>query len=384
LLFLKIILIMLDASMLITHGEARRIVDLVDRIEVDILQRGLTDGDRYLRTAETAKMLGVDSSLANQALQVLVKRQRLLRRPRVGTVIRGSGVSQMTSTIERVNLLSGNRKHTVDIMVDSGELLGLQGELPGARIQFSVVPPADEANYLEATVAEALRSRGNEVFVLHHSSIGMQRVISASGLPAVVQGGVYPSITNLPSLNSDHYSAAKLATEYALSRGHRRLVIVARQDQFPRADVVFNTIFRTASACGLPVEAIDLRFTPNDAGLGATLAAEVLDAEPQAPGILVFSRLVADAVSDTITARGLRVGQDVMLATLDYPILPNNRPNYPYLERLVSSEEAGALLGRMLKQALQSGTAGMADQIMPVRLRMPDEGSGAECAITSQ
>ena len=356
------------------NTQVRRIVELANEIEADIRHRRLKTGDRYLRTAETAKMLGVKASLASGALQLLVKRKRLLRRPRAGTVVADPNGDSMSVSIERVNLLSGNRQKTIDIMIDSGEIMGLQEELPGTRIQLSVVPLIDEAKYLESIVAEALASRRAEAFVLNGSTITMQRIISASGLPAVVQGSVYSSVTNLPSLNSDHHRAATLGTEHVLRHGHRRLLVLARQWQSPHGDaVLINAIYRAAQAAGLGNDAIELRFLPEDAAVGRSLAEEFLNASSEPSAIIAFVRIVADAVQELVESRGLTIDEDVPLVTLDYPILPSNPPDYAFIERTVDSVEAGRMLGRVLKQIVQEGAAATPDEIMPVRLWKPKE-----------
>ena len=67
-----------------------KIVALAEQIEADIRTRELTPGDRYLSTVDTARMLRVDTTDVNKALQLLVKRGVLIRRQRVGAVIADS------------------------------------------------------------------------------------------------------------------------------------------------------------------------------------------------------------------------------------------------------------------------------------------------------
>src|SRR4029078_3473959 len=107
--------------------DVRRIVDLADRIEADIRKRRVKPGDRYLRTNETAKLLGVDATLANRALQLLVKRNRIERRPRVGTLISGAATMDAVSSLDCIHLLASDRQRTIEAIFDSGELMGLQG-----------------------------------------------------------------------------------------------------------------------------------------------------------------------------------------------------------------------------------------------------------------
>jgi DNA-binding LacI/PurR family transcriptional regulator len=237
-----------------------------------------------------------------------------------------------------------------------------------------VVPSDDEESYLEKVVSDALKSSDRHAFVLHVSTITMQRVISASRAPAVVRGSVYPSVNGLPSVNSDHQRAATLGTQYVLHRGHRRLIVLANRWQSPRGDALWiNAILRAAHVAGLGMEALDIRFLPEDAAVGAALAEEILDDLTELPAIIAYSRTVADAVQQVAESRGLRINEDLMLMTLDHPISPNNRPDYPFIERTISSTEIGAIVGRMFEQIVQGGAEAVKDELIPVRLSVPEE-----------
>ena len=56
-------------------GQVPRVIELADRIAEDIRRRKLKPGDPYQGTTETAEMLGVSTTAANAAMQVLVKRR---------------------------------------------------------------------------------------------------------------------------------------------------------------------------------------------------------------------------------------------------------------------------------------------------------------------
>ena len=50
-----------------------RILELADRLTADIHERLLKPGDAYLTTAEAARLLGISTTTANRAMQLLVK-----------------------------------------------------------------------------------------------------------------------------------------------------------------------------------------------------------------------------------------------------------------------------------------------------------------------
>src|SRR3954470_19347948 len=65
----------------------RQIIELADRIAEDIRRRELRPGDAYLSTAEVARVMQVNGTKANRALQLLARRRVLDRRQRKGTFI---------------------------------------------------------------------------------------------------------------------------------------------------------------------------------------------------------------------------------------------------------------------------------------------------------
>src|SRR3954466_11480587 len=74
-------------QMLLMKGKVPRILELADKIADDIRKKKLKPGDPYQGTTETAEMLGVSTTAANRAMQVLVKRRLIERRQRKGTFV---------------------------------------------------------------------------------------------------------------------------------------------------------------------------------------------------------------------------------------------------------------------------------------------------------
>lgn len=356
--------------MIDTPRDIRRIVDLADRIEADIRQRRLKPGDRYLRTNETAKLLGVDATVANRALQLLVKRNRIQRRPRVGTLIAGAVAMPDESALDCIHLLAGDRQRTIEAIFDSGELMGLQGALPGVTIKFDVVPAADEDAMLKDIIASALKARGRQAFVLHGSTLIMQRAIAESTLPAIVRGRLYPSIA-LPFLDSDHNRIGQLVAEHLLGRKHKRLAVLMRPRILPGDEIRFNAIRDAVDAAGLSARAITFRCLPDDRAAAAATIEELLDEGPGLPGIVVPSTLIGDVAVEVIRKRRLKPQRDVAIVSVDYPVPPGFTAPYSYIERTLSGSEQGALLGRMLQQVAQEGAETTENQVIPVVLQTP-------------
>lgn len=348
----------------------RRIVDLAERIEADIKKRNLQPGDRYLRTPETAKMLGVDSTLANRALQLLVKRNRLQRRPRVGTIIAEATPVVAERSLKLVHLLASDRQRTIEAMFESGELLGLQGALPGVRIQFEVVPATDEDAYMKNVVASALNVRDQVGFVLYGSTLKMQRVIAESSLPAVVRGRLHPSISGMPFVDSDQVAIGTLVGEHLVQRGHRRIVVLMQTRMFPGDMMKYEAIRDVIDQAGLSPRSLSLRCVPGDEEAARAIAEELIAESSEPLGVFAFSRHVADAVIDQFELRGIT---DATVVTADTLLPGKNAPNYSCVERHMSETEQGKVLGETLMHAVQHGSRSTPSVTIPVKLRVPNK-----------
>src|SRR5205814_5006947 len=112
-----------------------------------------------------------------------------------------------------------------------GVLLGLQGALPGVELQFNFRPATDEAEYVRQLIHEILSARQRAGLVLIRSTVITQRLVAASGLPAVVSGTLQPSITSLPSIDRDQRQIGVLLAEHLLRARCRQFIIFMRDRQ---------------------------------------------------------------------------------------------------------------------------------------------------------
>src|SRR5437868_4868540 len=97
-----------------TARQCASIADLAAEIEADIVRRNLQPGDPYQSTIETARMLKTGMTSVNQAMRLLVKRNVLERRQRVGTFIgESAGNGRPAPELKRVHVLLYDH-HLVD------------------------------------------------------------------------------------------------------------------------------------------------------------------------------------------------------------------------------------------------------------------------------
>ncbi|MFH1266939.1 MAG: GntR family transcriptional regulator, partial [Planctomycetota bacterium] len=294
-----------------------KIVELAKRIEADIRQKNLEPGDRYLSTVDTARMLRVDTTDANRALQLLTKREVIERRQRVGTFIAVGPDKHSRSPLDCVHLLMCDRHVRREVLLDTGVVMGLQRELPGTQMRFDFVPLGEETDHIRRWITESIRSRQTEGCVLVGSTLPMQRMIAAAELPAVVFGCLYPSVEGLPFVDRDQRRIGRLLAEHLLARGHKRILLLARQRMLPGDYLAVDAVRDAMDAAGLSAGALTFRCLPHDADAVRHEVRRVLAESDEPPGILARPSLMADAACEALRQEGLVPGRDVGVVAAD-------------------------------------------------------------------
>jgi hypothetical protein len=115
--------------------------------------------------------------------------------------------------------------------VADGVLVGIQGVLPGADVQFNFFPATDPTEYVDGLIGEILRAKETAGIVVTKVPFVVQRAIKDSGLPAVVHGSLYPSINGWPGSSRTTWASPA-------DRGLRgRAPLHPRLRAHPRGDV---------------------------------------------------------------------------------------------------------------------------------------------------
>ena len=358
-------------------AQCATIADLASQIEADIRTRGLAPGDPYQGTTETARMLKVGSIPVNQAMQLLVKRNVLERRQRLGTFIsRSFDPSQNGAGLKKVHVLMYDHHLVDEGIFGSGLLMGLQGALPGTHIQFDFMPPnvQEESRYLRDIVDEALRTRSADGFVLFNSTVEMQRIFSESGLPTVVAGHLYASINGLSFVDRDQKHVGRLLAEYLVGRGHKRILMITRQrpGMGPGEYLAADAVGEVAAAAGLSANALMIRSLPHDPAAIRCEVQRLLEANrDDLPGILLRPWQMVDAVYEGIESIGLQPQRDVAVAVADYYQPLSSKPHFPVIRSTLTLDEYGAQLARILQVRSLGESLDSAGTMIPVRLEVP-------------
>jgi DNA-binding LacI/PurR family transcriptional regulator len=351
------------------------IVKIAESILSDIRQRKLRAGDPYMNTADTARLLQVSGSTVNRAMQLLAQRGVLQRRQRQGTTVLDPENRRPRGPLGRVHVLVREDHLRTEGLWAEGVLLGLQGALPGVEIQFNFRPETNEGDYVEQMVHDMLRLRQPAGVVLVRATVASQRLVAASGLPAVVSGSLQPSVTNLPSVDRDQGQIGALLAEYLLKAKCRRLVVFMR-DRLTNGDhAMLDRAFATLAAGGLPLKALTMRCLPTDQQAIEAAAQELIIQTPGRVGFLCRSEALArgvDAAVQTLKPTARRAPAVVVADT------SRNRASelpFPCIETEIAASQMGAALGRALLTAARGERPDPYRLLIPVCLSIPGAAS---------
>ncbi|HZZ41651.1 MAG TPA: GntR family transcriptional regulator [Tepidisphaeraceae bacterium] len=347
-----------------------RVIELADRIAADIRRRKLKPGDPYQGTTQTAEMLGVSTTAANSAMQVLVKRRVIERRQRKGTFVAIPTAALPKSPLRRVHLLVQENYLRTEGLLSDGIIVGMHEELRATQVQFSFLPPDNETAYINDLIAEAMRSGKTEGFVLIRASLQAQRLIADSGLPTVVHGSLHPSVPNMPRIDRDHRAGGKLMAAHLLNSGFTRLVVLMRDRMFHGDHDLLDSVQQTASSAGLDLSSLTLRCLPADERAVEATVLELLDQSAGARlGFICRSEPLAQGAQAAAISRRLIVGKDVGITLSDvYRRGSDNPPAWPHLKPALSPEQIGQHIGRMLARQALGKTVALANEVIPVYL----------------
>ncbi len=345
-----------------------KIAAVAQQIIDDIRRRKLRPGDPYLNTAETAQLLRVSGSTVNRALQLLAQRGVIRRRQRQGTLI---AADEAQSTLQRVHIVIREDHLRTEGLWADGVLFGLQSALPGVDVQFNFRPQSEETEYVERLIDDVLRVRQTAGFVLIRASVAAQRLVVASGLPAVVSGTLQPSVTGLPSVERDQRQIGTLLAEHLLKQGCRQFLVLLR-DRITAGDhAMLDGAHATLAAAGIKLANVALRCLPTDEEAIAAEAAAQLAKSTTCVGCLCRSVPLAQGVESATKLLRLSAKRRPIIAVADVAHTADISPPYACTQTTITPLEYGAELGRMLAAAARGDRPDPYRRIIPVCLHLP-------------
>lgn len=349
------------------------VIELVERIEEDIQRRRLKPGDPYLNTASVASMLRVNTAIANRVMQALVKRRVIERKQRIGTFVARNFGKVESGPIDRVHFLVQQDYLKTEGLMADGVLLGVQGELPAARLQFDFCSPHTDEAYLDQIIQDSLKGSQRDGFVLVRASLAAQQILSGSGLPAVVYGSVYPSVEGLPSLDRDQAKIGRLCVDHLAANGCRSALVLSRERVLPGDHPFLRSIRQSAELNNMQI--LDEQFLPVDKALVAKSVELCLRGRKARPiGIIARSEPLAEAAHSALEQLGGKVGKDYFLVVSDiYKKTRSEKRKWPYIEPEITPEQIGHRLGSLLVDKARKPDAVADHDLLDVKLTLDEE-----------
>ena len=318
-------------------------------------------------------MLGVSTTAANRAMQVLVKRCMIERRQKKGTFVAVPTSTAPASPLRRVHLVVHENYLRTEGLLSDGVIVGMHDELPAAQVQFNFGPAENDAAQITELISEAMRSGKTEGFVLVRSSLQAQRLIAASGLPTVVHGSLHWSVSQMPWIDRDHRTGGALMTRHLIEQGFLRIAVLMRDRMFRGDHDLVDSIRESCAAARLDLSSLTLRCLPADANAVSATVAELLDQHPgERLGVICRSEPLALGAEHAAKELRLEIGKDVGIVVSDiYRKGSDSPPRWPYLRPALNPEDIGQHIGRMLALQALNKPVEPDHEIIPVFLDIP-------------
>jgi DNA-binding LacI/PurR family transcriptional regulator len=341
---------------------------LAKRMEEDIRARGLRAGEPFLTTTQAGRQLGISKSMAYRAMKILTDREVLVSHPGRGTFVgcKAGGARLGLTKCCHVFL-------TQDLFRSSGQathgwLAGLSAALPGCSIQFDFILPRDAEGQAERLLEQGLTSGTLACVVLVGCPREVQERVMLRGVPALVLGSDYSSTRQLPSVDADQLQAGRLAAQYLLRRGRRRIALLMRETWFPGDRRMFEGIGQAMDEAKLGHDALVLRnLSVDPAALAADLP-RLLAQEHFPHACICRSPLFAQAAVKAAQSLGLNVPRDVELIIAGLDRQTAATLGVPSVSMTVDTEELAAMGGRMLLQMIEGERPDPLHVVLPVEL----------------
>jgi DNA-binding LacI/PurR family transcriptional regulator len=346
-----------------------QVSDLPWQLEADIRTRELSPGNRYLTAAEAGRMLGVSTSLASRAMQLLADRNVLVRRRRLGTVV-GSAVSSAEQIKPGLKILPVLVPQGRDLSVHySEELLGgIREVLPDVCVQVVRLPAQDPVGYVTQLMTQAI----NPAFLFGAIAVSCPREVDRClrdlGVPAVLIGTPYPGDDSLPSVDVNHGAMGDLFIEYGLEKGCRSFALVTFDVWAPGDNLLWQGLTQALARTRLAPDTLSILSLPTEPEIIDSQVRRFL-AQAESPSLLICpSRVYADACATAAESEGLRVGKEVEIVCNLYATRPGERSPFPSIRGAETYREKFTVATRLLLELAQGGSLEEPHVSLPVSL----------------
>jgi DNA-binding LacI/PurR family transcriptional regulator len=341
---------------------------LAKRLEEDIRTRALRVGEPYLTTAQAGRQLGISKAMAYRAMKILVARQVLVSHPGRGTFVGPEASGRPIKRAKCIRIFSMQ-----DLLLSSeqstyGWLAGLVATLPGYSIQFDFLQPPDAETQSGQLLDQGLADGSLSAVIMLGCPRAVQEQVLSRGVSAVVLGTDYSSTRQLPSVDADQFEIGRLAAEYLLSHGHRRIALLMREMWFPGDQRMYEGVGRALDDAGLGHDSLMLRNLSVDADVLAADLRRLFQADDRPTGCVCRMPLFAQSAVRVAETVGLAVPDEIEVISDGLNRQTAAHLGVPNVCMKVGVEQQVAIGGRMLAELFEGRQPDPIHIVLPVEL----------------
>lgn len=160
------------------------------RLEGDIRTRALQPGDRYLSVSDAAAFLGVSPATAHRAMDLLVRKELLIRQQGRRHVCRRRRASVRPNRIRTVHILLPEAMEAATPRRADVMIAAVRQVMPGATVQFTYLPEHGTMDYLRELLKSSRQSEQLAGVIPVSCSREVYRFLEQLGGPMVVLGSL--------------------------------------------------------------------------------------------------------------------------------------------------------------------------------------------------
>ncbi len=164
---------------------------------------------------------------------------------------------------------------------------------------------------------------------------------------------VKESMPGVDVVNPGHDEGAKAIMEHLLELGHRRIGLVYGVANSELGTERLEAYCEGLAAAGIPVDESLIAYCGTTLEAGYRAALELLNCQPRPTALMVINDLLAIGALRAITASGLRVPEDISVASFDDVDMAAYL-NPPLTTVDIQAEEIGRAAARMIFQRIRN------------------------------
>ncbi len=351
-----------------TQTQVATVQRLAKRLEEDIRQRGLVPGVRYYTAAEAGAVMGVSTATANRALQILAKRNVLVRRQNQGTFV-ASGVQPPRVAVRTVHVLVEEDEPAWQVLRFDLLLQAMRQVVGGVNVQVSFVPKQGALQYVKGLL-QPLRSIGQLAGVVAIScSREVYGYLEQAGIPTVVFGTLHDDQRRLVTIDLDYHHSGQLLAEHLIARGHKRLALLTHTMERPGDNAFLDGVSEAMGKAGLSANAIVVRILPPEQAVITAALNRLLTDDWPATGIIARAPRMVRLIEAAIKALDSSLTAELDIVFEGHAIDEVESAIYTHTQSTLRFTETSSRIGELMRDVMTTPSPQQRRVVIPMELQ---------------